>query len=1438
MYTMILKFVEVLCLVNTVLTIPIENRCFTDGIVSSTKQMDHGIAEICIKDDISLIKTTSSQIKNTSIYLNTVFRKMLIQNYEDCNPIETPSGPIMIFRPNDDMLLVPHTFACRVACTISLDEEEANIILHSDKLNHYEVMGTTTANRWFQGTTSYSLEHTCEHIQVTCGSTSLSFHACFKYHMACIRLLNKSYMPAFMIQSVCQNKELILMTCLVLIIFGILYIMTLTYICYILIPIFYPFTYIYGLIYNRLCKKCYYCGLAYHPLTKCGKNCVCGCMFENSERMKKHRESGLCRGYKSLRTARILCKNRGSSLILAVILSFLLLSFIQPIEGVKLSYKGEIIELENAVAEFEAVYTKLDYASIIPIIYMIIISVALMLGSIILIFHDKIINYITSRYIYMCNECNMVHPLKGLTFFGDFTNKCNMCMCGCNYNKIILDESEYMIPNTHEYSVHCMIPAKHYALRKMNTVTNSSFMVILIVLMIVSVTYASDTCSQIFNNQHINDPIQCSVWFRLPNSCGTSTMWEDFIKTLKATQEDKDAARKVQSTLEGMLLESEKSRTIVGSFMLESGALKVHCNDLADAKMKTGKLNKQLARSIEKAHLEICATGKLIDLCKCMRNEVSCPTTTSVTNAQTHYKANIQAFKNDVGKVVNILIKTYPGILARELTIAMKNSNFSKIKSISEKMVTKFGQADAAVGCFKYLQTLLADSTLEQAAPILPTPKDIPEYVTEKNSIFKSMTDATASIKECKNIKVYKCTYVIASRFMYAITCNGNDNVFYEHPGKDLSYKHNEVSTKCVKDPFCDSEFTPMPSAKKEEFQTLTCKIEDSPHFDSSQFLPQAKCLKVSSQTCTYKEQNYTFIECKNGYFYQYTKLTQTPGDDIGVYCFEPGCKANTLPHHVENLKGCKLHQNNLESRDLKEIVYENIEQLKHSLQETIKTDLIEHRYKLTMNLPKIQPSFKALSIMGTETDSGIENAYIETNIVAKTGVSTGVTLKTKTGENLFDVILFIKTAHYEASAENIYSTGPTVGINMQHDEQCTGTCPTNLKKEGWLSFSKEHTSAWGCEEFGCLAINEGCLFGHCQDIIKPETRIYRRENDEMPKIQLCISIPDSTYCHDIDSFNPIITDKLEIQFISNEAGKIPKLFAYKSNTVLTGLINDKGTFSKMCGSVQSFGGKVWGAGNPKFDYICHAARRKDVTISRCFDNFYESCANLNREENMIFDDKENKIQLLNRIMGEMRVKIKLGDIRYKVFEKDPSMDIKASCVGCTDCVKGLDCEINIVTNSEAVCPLSSNCLTFVNNIKIEPSKQLYGVKTKCSTSIIEFYICKQKVEAQITIVDKKETIEIGNSDQTYFVKEKDMKCGTWLCKISEQGISSIFAPFISIFGSYGKIAFYTILAVLAVALLIFLTLPMCVRFKDLLKRNEIEYVREMYGYKPLEARR
>ncbi|AXP31987.1 glycoprotein precursor [Babahoya virus] len=1412
---------------------PLDTRCFSDGILVESRQMDHGIAEICIKDDISILKTTSQQIRNTTVHSNTVSRKMIIQNYEECNPIEVSNGPIMIFRPTKDLILVPHTYACRVECTISLDEEEANIVMHSDKLNHFEVMGTTTASKWFQGSTSYSLEHTCEHVQVTCGANSLSFHACFKYHMACIRLMNKSYMPAFMIQSICQNKELILMGLLVLIIFGLLYIMTLTYVCYILVPVFYPFTYLWGLIYNKSCKKCYYCGLAYHPFTKCGKNCVCGCMFENSERMKAHRENGMCKGYKSLRAARILCKNRGSSLILAFILSFLLLSFIQPLEAIKLKYNNEVIEIDSVTKEFNALSVQLDEAKVLPYLFIVTCILSIAYICVVISCRTKLEMFIFKRMMYYCEECTMIHPKKKLRFFGDFTNKCNSCTCGTDYNDALKENGDYMIVMDHELSEKCYIPGKYRAVRRLESLTTSFLLIILILLFVVSCTYANENCLKIKESRNIKNPVECSVWFKMTGACTASNV-KDLFKQLTLPEGEVDVIKTSSEAL-SMLRDSQSSAVAYKSYLLEEAVLKAHCNEIADFNMKKGKFNKKmkLLMSSKLYELEICAAGKEAAHCACYKDSNECSTTSQLTDAIAYYKLHPESYKKDLKKVVSALMEVYPGLLARELGLSMKSSNLSKLREIANKFSDKFSHADAAKANIKFIELTTFQAELAKLDPQDVAPRVVPYSANwSQPGIFDNMVQATP-IKECSNRKLYRCTLPISMRFDFVLTCANDATKFYKLPPQGAATKRENTEILCVGDSFCQLDFIPLLPAEKDKLNAMICTPVEKGGFDFSETKPVNKCKKLSTQTCLYENTNRTFMECQNGFFYEYSgTVYQAAGNDVGVYCFDKNCRNLVYPHHVDNLSGCKLHVVNMKSRRLKEITYENIEQLKHSIQEVIKTDLIEHKYILTKDLPKVSPSFRPLSIQGTETDDGVENAYIETNLIVRAGVSTGITLRAKDGSNLFDIVLFVKSAHYESSADYIYTTGPTVGINMQHDEQCTGSCPRDLKKPGWLSFYKEHTSSWGCEEFGCLAIGEGCVFGHCKDIIKPDLKVYKRSGDETPKVVICATLPDGSYCHEISSFSPIISERIEIQFLSNEAGRMPKIFGYKSNTILTGMINDRGTFSKMCGSVQAINNDVVGAGNVRFDYLCHAARRKEVTVSRCFDNFYDSCLALNVEKNMVFDDKTNKIQSLNRLMGEIRIKLKLGDIRYKTFEKDPAFDLKGSCVGCIDCIRGMDCELDILASSDTVCPITSNCVPFHNNIKIEANTQKYGLKLKCNEETINIKVCNQEVEIMPTIINKHETIEVGNSDQTYYVKEQDLKCGTWLCKVSAQGIGAIFTPFFSLFGGYGKIVFYSLLGLLLLFVAIYILMPIFGRLADVLKNHEIEYIRETTGRK------
>ncbi|QLA47090.1 polyprotein [Belem virus] len=1431
-----LTLIVLLTLTNTALAVPLESRCFDEGIVVEERILGHGIAELCVKDDISIIKTTSLQNKNESMHTNLIMRKILIQNYDACNLIETKNGPIMIFKPNNDMMLVPHTYACRADCTISLDKEDASIILHSDKLNHYEVMGTTTATRWFQGTTSYSLEHTCEHIQVTCGQKILSFHACFKHHMSCIRTLNKSYMPAFMINSVCQNKELILMTLLAVAIFIFLYIISMTYICYILLIIFIPVAFVYGKIYDKTCKKCYYCGLSYHPFTKCGQTCVCGARFENSERMKKHRESGLCRGYKFMRTARVLCKNKGSNFILAILSAVFILSFVQPIEAVTVKYNNTEIQLESLSTELD-VLINLIGSSRIAFIWMGIMNLIIM--SIILfiyIFYKKIENRIYNHYIFVCRECDMVHPRQGLRFLGDFSNYCNSCMCGTQ-NYINDSGDDYVEPATHKLNHGCYAAGKYYATRKISNITLLAMISILVFLSMANTAYASaDDCVNPANFRS-KEAIDCSIWMTV-SSCTPKSFTEVLARNILLPK-DVAEIEKMDTNLNRLLEKTEKDSNLMSAFLLENAAAKMYCNEATKYDQDTGKYNQEFKKLLQN-DLEICTTNKANKLCGCINSKSTCDQTDQGSDIVAYYKTNIPAFQGDMKKIVTSLSKVFPGIFAKELLLSLKNNTFTVLKNLIIKIKARFNHAKAIKSAITIVDKSLSDSTLEGKNPITPslTRKFLPfDIFWKQTSIFENMEDSTAK-KECTNYKLFRCTYPLSGRSEFFVTCNSENNKILRVPLTGFAIKQHEDTTLCAADSYCEADFEITTTGDKDKYKAMACvqMTINKNDYENSKSINYCKKLTVSN--CKYKSVNTSFIRCANGLYYDYSDvLQQAPGKDVGVYCFTKECRTFKYGHHAVNLADCNKKTTGMQSHSLQKIEYDNIEQFKHSLEEKIKNDLIDHLYKPNANLPHIIPTFRPLSIQGVETDEGIQGSYIETNLLVKTGIAAGIELKDKSGNDVFDLILFVKSAHYEASGELIYTTGPTVGINLQHHEQCKGSCPSGISLPGWLSFSKEHTSQWGCEEFGCLAINEGCLWGRCQDVIKPEIDIIRRIGQEQPKITICITLPHETYCHEINSFNPIISDKMEIQFLSNEAGKIPKLTAYKSNKIYSGMINDLGTFSKMCGSVQLINNTVNGAGNVKFDYLCHAAKRKEVVVNRCFDNFYESCLKLEEQKNIVLDSQSKKLSLLNQNMGEIRIKIKLGDINYKTFEKNPSLDIKGSCAGCINCLSGIHCELNILSDSDVSCPITSNCALYYNDILIQNSITTYSIKAKCTTNMINLEICKVQTDIQITVVETHENIQVGNSDETYYVREVDNKCGTWLCKVADEGVSAIFSPFFSLFGGYAKAAIISVILIIFVILLVYILLPVFGRLRDILKKNEIEFKRESYGFKDQKTR-
>nr|ALN13268.1 glycoprotein precursor [Anadyr virus] len=1415
---------------------PVTTRCFHGGQLIAESKSLTAISEFCLKDDVSTVKSEITYLKNdTGIFAHSkVLRNWIIKDWKNCNPVPTAGGSINVIEVNTDLSLSTKTYVCSRDCTITVDKEDAQIIFQTDKLNHFEVSGTTLSSGWFKTKASVTLDRTCEHIKVTCGKKTLQFHACFKHHMSCIRFFHNTILPGTMAVSICQNIELIIITSLTLIIFILMVILTKTYICYVLMPLFMPVAYLYGWAYNRSCKKCSCCGLAYHPFTNCGSHCVCGLKFEASDRMRIHRESGLCQGYKSLRVARLLCKSKGSSLIISILLSVLILSFVTPIEGTLTNYPeskkysleeiADVIEgfiAEKGIKEYIVLYTSIFGALLLLIALIITVSL------------NRITEYLTNLNVIYCHECSMYHSKKNIKYIGDFTNKCGFCTCG------ELEDQEGL--NMHKVSKKCIY--------RYQLTWSKVIMTILVCLLIaqntVLIVAANDDC---WAKQSLE--IECVGPLQQVDACEDKSSRsyngeaKKLVGTSKVTELDAGQVNLLGQTIESAIIAIRKQRTYATMHFLESVFLGRHCDYYKVFEHNSGYSQAKWRLLAKTNHFDICSRHSTHHFCRCMSDGTKCENGNwdFAGEMNTTYHSKRDFFKHDFNLFCTLLENAFPGTTESLYYQLLSKRNTTGASKLLGKLITKFGNNNLFVGIWKFGQFLLSlpyvnntELSALQSSKILESPEPLLRSASGRQESLSSTTPGEAS-KECRNAKKISC---ISPRFgvpMENLTACGESPNYKIYKTPTRIYKsNNKGEIWCAGDVHCFQEFTPVLQEVVDKLKKMTCFLTEPEAEEDAFSIAIAMCKILDKGVCTINSERWNIIKCDSGLMY-YTDQRdgQDTGNDFGEYCISHNCKTERFPINPSIISDCIWEYHSRKSRYISTLNLESLEEFKRAISEKLSHTLVVYQFKPTSNLPHMKPVYKYITAQGVENSDGIDSAFITASMPALSGTSIGYNVMSKDNFPLFDIIIFIKSAVIKTTYNHIYDTGPTIGINVMHDEHCTGQCPIEIPhKENWLTFSQERTSRWGCEEFGCLAINTGCVFGSCQDIIRPETKVYRKAIEESVLLTVCVTYPGNTFCTEINAIEPKITDELELQFKTVDTKTLPNLLAVQNHKLYSGQINDLGSFAQGCGNIQKTNLSVIGTGTAKFDYICHGASRKDIVVRRCYNNNYESCKLLKEEPSLIFSDNHETIEVANirHLLGELQFKLMLGDLRYKSFAENPELEIEAKCVGCPSCFSSYSCNFRISSSIDTVCAIDGPCTIFHNRLIISSTKQDYGIKMSCKEKpnpVEKFNICKRIYSVLFTTIDKSDKIEINTGDQTSFIQEKDDRCKTWLCRVRDEGISVIFEPIKAFFGSYFSIAFYVVIGIIALFITIYIFLPMVFKLKDILKKNELLYLQEM----------
>nr|AED98379.1 polyprotein [I612045 virus] len=1424
-------FIFMLSILTGALTAPNPslNKCFAGGFLVQKRVMTHGIADFCVRDDISMIKGTSDQLKNESKFTNVIHRMWNVKNWHKCNPIEMSGGTFTVYDVDSTMALVPKSFSCRSECRINIDKEEGAIILSSESLNHYSITGSSTQSGWFKTKTSVQLSNTCEHIVVSCGTLQKPVHACFKTHMSCVRFLHKTMLPGQMAMSLCSNIEIILLTTFSLITYLLLWMISGTYIIYILLPIFWPLTYICGVMYTRCCKACVTCGKPYHPLTKCGTECICGAEFGSTDRLKSHRQGRLCHGFKAGATARALCRNKGSNLILSIILAIFFFSFLTPVHGENTQQLYSLTELGEVLEDIG--YCKCEYGYTWTEIVSIITCLA---GTILLVLIPYIINKMYYHKIYNCRECDMYHYRSGLKIWGDFTNRCETCICGFTPNEYEEVDYEAPIKNMHKKSENCL-----YSFDRR---TVKCVLFISIILMVMSMSFAvaepDPNCLKKPINSNLSDLYNCYGSALVFNECishslpNKDNIYREFVAKGYAHPSDKKIFDLLDDNFNSAMTKIELNENRHYQILGESIIYQRYCDYHKALNQVSGYSSVGFKTYLQLLHLNLCAHYPYKSICGCIGKTGSCKWADDdfFGTTTTFYKSDNISWGEDINVILQAISYAYRGFGTSIMASLINDWDIDNLITFLGNMTSRSPRNIFLTGLVKFAKFVVSLNITDP--PVSSYWKHLQTSGRQSRSAtpFTALTinKSAAPRKDCQDAKLVQCKSKVGDTISIEMVKCGSSNDYYQVPAEGV--KHSSEMKWCRGDTHCLKDFDPI--TDDSDIPNLKCTTSSYLTTDTAWKKEEKTCHLLNKGVCTVVDNaNWEIAHCDNEHFYlTEPSIKHSGSNNITEYCLTSGCKNSRRPIHPSFITNCKWEnhvQNVIHSAS---VLYADIDSFRHTLEATIGGDLNMHLFKPMSNMPKIKPKYLSFTIQGVETEEGIRDAFISGEMAAIAGMANGFKVYTKDGQELFDIILYLKTAEYHAEYQEIYKTGPTTTINVRHSEKCTGSCSSDLPvAKGWMGFSREHTSNWGCEEFGCLAIGTGCLYGSCQDVIKPEASVYRKFGEDTTFLDLCITLPHTTFCSKLDILEPTITEKFELVFENTQVSVLPERILVRNNKVYTGQINDLGSYAKYCGNVQQVNKTVLGQGTPKFDYICHAMQRKDVVVRKCFDNNYSSCLHLDNDPNLLMVNNGSKLSLhiFGKKLGTMRYKVKLGDLNYKLYKQSIEIDGTGKCAGNTMNANGIMCQLDIEVSFESICRLTSTCDSFHSTLVVYPTEKKYNIKLLCppKTDKIQVQVCGHEVPIESNLIHRNEVLDLAPIDQTHYVNEEDLKCSTWICKAEEEGISFIFRPILDLFGRYTWAVIATVGLILIVLLAYYLLIPICGRIRDHLKaQQQLDY--------------
>nr|USL90353.1 MAG: glycoprotein [Mercurialis orthotospovirus 1] len=468
----------------------------------------------------------------------------------------------------------------------------------------------------------------------------------------------------------------------------------------------------------------------------------------------------------------------------------------------------------------------------------------------------------------------------------------------------------------------------------------------------------------------------------------------------------------------------------------------------------------------------------------------------------------------------------------------------------------------------------------------------------------------------------------------------------------------------------------------------------------------------------------------------------RTPLDQAkNLFACRNGCNALSRIQSIPDVKYSRHYKgieysNNLTSlkvaNRLRNSLVDNVQEAK--LLENKASKEIQYYSKLKIDdIPPKNLMPRQSLVFSTEVD-GKYRYLIEMDIKSNTG--TVFLLNDDTSHLPMEFMIYVKSVGVEYDIRYKYSTAKVDTTVTDYLVTCTGTCDDCRKQKaptGRNDFCIMPTSWWGCEELGCLAINEGAICGHCTNVfdLSSTVNVYQVVQSHVTA-EICIQSVNGYDCRKHTDRVPIQTDYYQLDMtvdLHNDFMSTDKLFAItKQQKVLTGNIADLGDFSS-----SAFGHpQINIDGDPlsvpaslkreQFSWSCTAIGEKKVNIKQCGLSSYNMIYSLAQSKDFsLMNEETNKLYMTKDfLVGKLKVVI---DMPKEMFKKVPVKPIlsetKITCSGCSKCAMGIDCNLTYTSDTTFSSRLLMNSCSFKSDqigSFVGPNKK--SIKVFCSEDI------------------------------------------------------------------------------------------------------------------------